>query len=152
MRMHDRSLSNLALGFVAAALAVVTAHQLIVLILTQLKVINGTPWSFASVPPFGVPQIINGMFWGGLWGVLYAAIQHRLPGGADWLKGLVYGWLVLLFSNWLLLPFIKGTLLGQKNQAFFAGGDPTRLMAGALILGGFGIALAQIYRLLSDRH
>jgi hypothetical protein len=149
--MRDRSATDLLLGFIAAALAVVTAHQLIILILTQIGLIKGSPWSFAAVPPLGVPQIINGMFWGGLWGVLYALIHERLPGGATWIKGLIYGLLIVVFSNWLLLPFIKGTILGQKNQAFFAGGDPTRMLAGVLILGGFGIATALIYRMLVER-
>jgi hypothetical protein len=64
--MQDRSATGLLLGFIAAALAVVTAHQLITLILTQIGLIKGSPWSFAAVPPLGLPQIINGMFWGGL--------------------------------------------------------------------------------------
>lgn len=150
--MQNSSAKNLLLGFIAAVIAVVTVHQLIVLLLTQAGLIKGQPWSMNAVPPFGVPQIINGMFWGGLWGALYAAIHDRLPGGMTWLKGLIYGWLIVVFSNWLILPFIKGTLLGQKGQALFVGGDPQRLLAGALILGGFGVATALIYQALSDRH
>lgn len=150
--MAASSSRNILLGFIAGAIAVVTAHQLIILLLTQAGLIKGTPWSLAPIPPFGVPQILNSMFWGGLWGVLFALIHDRLPGGIAWLKGLIYGLLIVVFSNWLILPFIKGTLLGQKNQAFFAGGDPQRLLAGALILGGFGIAMALIYQALSNRR
>lgn len=150
--MAASSSRNIVLGFVAGAIAVITAHQLIVLGLTQAGLIKGTPWSMTPIPPFGMPQILNGMFWGGLWGGLFALIHDRLPGGFAWLKGLIYGLLIVVFSNWLILPFIKGTLLGQKNQAFFAGGDPQRLLSGALILGGFGIATALIYHALANRR
>jgi hypothetical protein len=143
---------NVVLGFIAAAIAVVIVHQGIILALTQAGLIKGTPWSMAPIPPFGVPQILNSIFWGGLWGVLYALINDRLPGGVAWLKGLIYGLLIVVFSNWLILPFIKGIVLGQKNQAFFAGGDPQRLLAGVLILGGFGIATALIYQALANRR
>ena len=143
---------NLVLGFIAAALAVLTAHQGIIYLLTMAGWIKGTPWSMsATIPPYGVPYLLNSIFWGGLWGALYGVIHHKIPGGMAWLKGLVYGLSVLVVSNWLALPFIKGNLLGQKGQVLFAGLDPQRMLAGALILGGFGIATALIYRMIGER-
>jgi hypothetical protein len=53
-----------------------------------------------GVPPFGVPTVINGMFWGGLWGALFALIWERLPGSFLWVKGAVYGMIVVVVSNW----------------------------------------------------
>ena len=149
--MQDSMAKNIVLGFVAAAIAVLVAHQGIIYLLTQLQVIKGTPWSMVGVKPYGVPAIVNSMFWGGLWGALFAVIQDKLPGGMMWLKGLIYGWLIVIFSNWLLLPLIKGSVFGEKNQVLFAGGDVQRLMAGAIILGGFGLATGLIYGLLTKR-
>lgn len=129
----------------------VIVHQGIIYLLTTAGLVKGTPWSLAPVAPFGVPQIVNSIFWGGLWGALYGVIHDMLPGGSDWLKGLIYGLAIVVVSNWIAIPLIKGILLGQKDQAFFAGFDPSRMLAGVLILGGFGIATALIYRMLVER-
>lgn len=148
--MDRVSSRTLVIGFIAGALAVVTAHQLMYVVVTQLGLAKLTPWSMRPVAPFGVPTILNGIFWGGLWGVLFALVAERLPGRDYWQKGLVYGLMVVVVSNWLLLPLIKGAL-GAPNQVLLAGGDPKRLLAGALILGAFGIALGIFYRLLRQR-
>lgn len=134
---------NLVLGFIAAALAVVTAHQGVVLLLKTIGMMPPTtkPWNMAPFGPLQVPTLVNLMFWGGLWGVLFALIHDKLPGGAWWLKGLIFGWLVVVFSNWIVLPLIRG-------QPLFAGYDPQRLLVGAIILGVFGIATAIFYSYL----
>ena len=150
--MHGSMGRNLVMGFIAAAIAVVTVHQAIVYGLTAAGWIKGTPWSFtATIAPFAVPYIANTIFWGGLWGALYGVTHHLLPGGAAWLKGLIFGLLISVCSNWLAIPFIKGTLLGQKGQVFFAGFDPQRMLATVLIVGGFGIATALVYRMIGER-
>jgi hypothetical protein len=143
----------LLMGFLAAAIAVVTVHQSVVYLLGANGLLPATiqAWSMKPVPPYGVPNIANGIFWGGLWGVLFAAIWPMLPGGAMWLRGLIFGLLVALFSNWMLVPFVKGTLLKQPNQAFFGGFDPTRMMVTLTILGAFGLALGLIFGLMRNR-
>ncbi len=142
------------LGFVAAAIAVLTVHQSIVYGLAYAKVLpaSSQAWSMASVQPYGVPKIVNDVFWGGMWGVLFSIIWPKLPGGAMWLRGLLFGLLIALISNWMLVPFIKGTLLKLPNQAYFAGFDPTRMMATLLILGGFGLTTGLIYAVLRGRN
>ena len=144
---------SLLLGFVAAAVAVITVHEAIVHILGLYKFLPATvqAWSMRPVPPYNVPQIINSIFWGGLWGVVFAAIWPKLPGGALWLRGLIFGLLVALVSNWMLVPLIKGVILKQPNQPFFAGSDPMRMAAVLLIVGGFGLALGVVYGLLRNR-
>jgi hypothetical protein len=139
---------RLVIGFIAAALAVLTVHQSIVWLVTQFGWIKGTPWAFTAVPPYGVPQLINSLFWGGLWGALFGLIHEKLPGNTAAIKGLIYGGLIALFSNFLILPFIKGEMFGVKNQVYFAGWDPMRMLAVLCILGGFGIATALIYKYL----
>jgi len=59
----------LVLGFLAGALAVVTFHQGMVFLLSSVGLIQSRVYALHGVPPFGVPTILNQMFWGGLWGV-----------------------------------------------------------------------------------
>ncbi len=155
MAAHTTSLSpaSLAIGFVAAAIAVVTVHQSIIYGLASAKILpaSARAWSMAAVPPYGVPKIVNDIFWGGLWGALFAAIWPKLPGGAMWLRGLIFGLLIALFSSWTLLPFIKGTIFKLPNQTYFAGFDPTRMIATLVIVGGFGLATGLIYSVLRGR-
>src|SRR3546814_5072860 len=35
------------------------------------------PWSMAPVSPFGVPQTLSAAFFGGLWGIAYAAADRK---------------------------------------------------------------------------
>jgi hypothetical protein len=150
------------LGFFAAMLAVLLVHQPIVHFLVGLGWIPGRAYNMGAVNTApaelanfmkslgfaGWPVLFNSLFWGGLWGGLFGLIHHRLPGGLLLIKGLIYGLLILVFSNWILLPFIRGTLMGLPNNPFFAGFVPNRMLAGAMILGGFGAATGFIYSLL----
>jgi hypothetical protein len=143
--MRRTGIANLALGFIAAAIAVITVHQAIVYILTAIGFLKGQPWSMKPMGPFGVPTIINQMFWGGLWGALFAVVWHLLPSRIMWVKGLLFGLLITLFSNWIFLPLIRGKIFNLPNQVLFSGGDPQRMLTVALIVGGFGAALGLIY-------
>jgi hypothetical protein len=153
-RASGGSAQSLLLGFVAAAIAVVTVHQAIVYLLAANKLLPATSvaWSMRPVAPWGVPQLVNGMFWGGLWGALFAAVWPRLPGGAMWLRGLVFGLLVAILSNWMLVPFVKGTLFKVPNQVFFGGFDPARMLPTLAIMLGFGATLGLVFGLLRGRR
>ncbi len=151
MAAQGSAVRNLVVGFIAAAIAVVTIHQLTVLGLTQAGLIKGEAWSMKPVPPYAIPAIANNIFWGGLWGALFGLVWDKLPGGAMWLRGLIYGLCVVVVSNWIFLPLIKGKIFGIANQPLFAGGDPKRLLAGAIILGLFGAATAVFYAMMSRR-
>jgi hypothetical protein len=135
---------NVVTGFVAAAIAVLTVHQSIVFALDNIGFIDRDAWSLAPHGPFQIPTIVNAVVWGGLWGALFALLFSKLPGQAAWLKGLLFGWMIYLFSNNLILPLIKG------NPLFF-GGNINQLVAVFLILSGFGIATAVIYNALRVR-
>ncbi len=136
---------NLVLGFIAGAIAVVMFHQGMVLILNLLGLLPAKPWSFAAVGPLGVPALVNQMFWGGLWGVLFAIVWPQLPGRDFWLKGMVFGWLgPMLLGGWLLIPLIKG-------GPYLAGLVPMRMLIGFLIQSAFGLGLGLIYDQLRRR-
>jgi hypothetical protein len=138
------------LGFIAAAISVLIVHQGIIYLLGVTGYLPpGRAWSMTqTIPPYSVPYLVNTVFWGGLWGVLFALIHQWLPGGMMWLKGLIYGLLIVVFSNWILLPLIKGQIFGVPNQALFANYNPTRMLIGAIIVGGFGLGLGIVYGLM----
>ena len=68
---------KLVVGFVAGFIAVFLFHQPALALLSQLGIANAATYSFAAVPPFGVPRVISIAFWGGVWGVIYAAVEQR---------------------------------------------------------------------------
>jgi hypothetical protein len=104
-----------------------------------------------AIPPWGVPRLVNNIFWGGLWGALFGLVYAWIPGGMAWLKGLIFGLLIVVVSNWILLPLIKGQVFGQANQVLFGGWNTTRMWIVAVIVGGFGLGLGIIYGLIGPR-
>jgi uncharacterized membrane protein YagU involved in acid resistance len=87
-------------------------------------------------------------------GALFGLIHERLPGSALWLKGLIFGLIITVISNWTLLPLIRRAL-GVTNAAqiaLFSGFDPNRMLIVVLILTAFGTALGIFYSLLSGRR
>jgi hypothetical protein len=130
---------DLAFGFVAGALAVAIFHQIMVLILTAGGMIPGTPYSLRPTPPFSVPAVVNTMFWGGVWGVVYAAVVDRFPTNWPfWAVGLVFGAIGPVLVGWFVVAPIKGLPVA-------AGFVPTRMLAGVLINGFWGLGTAIIF-------
>jgi hypothetical protein len=142
----DLSLKNLLMGFLAAAIAVVTVHELINFMLLQAGLFPRVPWSLAPAAGTGIPQILSDMFWGGLWGVLFALIQGSVPGGSMTVKGLIFG----LVGPALIGVFILVPLLTGRFPVFF-GGDPKLIVSVLLILAGFGAAMGWLYGLFTSR-
>ena len=42
----------------------------------------GQPYAFRPVPPLGVPAVLSAAFWGGVWGIVFAAVHNRFPRGS----------------------------------------------------------------------
>ena len=147
---------RIILGFVAAMLAVLLVHQPVIAGLAAAKLLPATAVAynmeplknapavvasaFAGLGLKGWPTLFNTVFWGGMWGVLYALTFARLPVGG-WLKGLLLGAFIMVFSSWMLIPWIRG-------QPLFAGYDPMRMMVTAMITLPFGIATAIFFGLM----
>ena len=138
------------LGFIAAAISVLVVHEGIIFLLNAGGFTQGRGWSMTpAIPPWGVPRLVNNVFWGGLWGVMFALLYQWIPGGWSWLKGLIFGLAIVVVSNWILLPLIKGQVFGQPNQVLFAAWNPTRMWLTGVIVGGFGLGLGIIYGLIA---
>ena len=148
------TIGRIVLGFIAAAISVLIVHEGIVYLLAQAGRIDLSRlpvWSMRPIPPFDVPDLVNRIFWGGLWGALFGLIYEWVPGAMAWLKGLIFGLFVVVVSNWILLPLIKGQVFGQPNQVFFGHFDPARMLNTIAIVGGFGLALGVIYGLMRPK-
>lgn len=148
------TVGRIVLGFIAAVIAVLIVHQTIVYVLGMYGMSRSVPW---SMRPLGygwfpwIPTIVNVAFWGGMWGILFALIYNWLPGGMSWLKGLIFGLLIVLVSNWTLLPLIRQYVFNYPPQPLFSGLNPTGMLAVVLIVGGFGLGLGIIYGLIGPR-
>jgi hypothetical protein len=136
---------RIVLGFVAGVVAVPAFHEVAALILSVLGAIPAVAFSTAPVPPFGVPAIVNSMFWGGVWGIVYAVIADRLPRAwPQWLSGLIFGLLGPLPFAWFVIAPLKGMPM--------AGGfTPMGMYPTVLILAAFGIGVALTYEALSRK-
>jgi hypothetical protein len=129
---------DLVLGFIAGALAVLAFHQVMVFLLSTVGLIQSPVYAMRGVPPFGVPTLFSQMFWGGLWGLLFAAIADRLPPWPLLLLGFGFGVLGPVLASWFVVAPLKGTPIA-------AGWVLQRMLAGLLINGFWGIGLVLIY-------
>jgi hypothetical protein len=149
------TLGRIVLGFLAAAISVLIVHQGIIYLLGAYGMTRSVPWSMRPLGYGIVPQIpiiANNLFWGGLWGVVFALAYDRLPASWSWLKGVIFGILVVIFSNWIFLPLIRQYMFTWPPQPLFAGfngSNPMVLLPSFLILAGWGLGLGIIYGLIA---
>jgi hypothetical protein len=136
---------RLIFGFFAGALAVVSFHQGAIALPTALGAMSSNLYSMRPVPPLGVPQIVSQAFWGGVWGIAFAAIAPRLRhNAAYWLAALILGALVLPLVGWFVVAPLKG-------QPVASGWVPSRMLLSVLINGAWGVGMAAIFAFLSRR-
>ena len=84
---------RIVLGFIAAAISVLIVHQGIVYALGMYGMTRGVAWNLrqsSMAPCRGCRCSPTGVL-GGLWGVLFALVDHKLPGGMEPAKGLIFG-------------------------------------------------------------
>lgn len=133
------TLSRIAFGFIAGAIAVVTVHELINYGLLQQGLFPRKPWSMDPSAMTGVPQIVSDMFWGGAWGSLFAL----LVGSGSPVKGALFGMIgPALIGVFILVPLITGRF------PMFFDGAPNMIGSVLLILAGWGAATALLYGLM----
>jgi len=125
---------RLLLGFVAAFLATLIFHQIGVELCHLIGLTPNTPYNFAAVPPFGVPQVISLAFWGGVWGFVFVLAEpwfERFPGGY-WVGAIVFGAIVPTAFSWFVVAPLKGLPLGYGFK--FPG-----LLVGPIVNGLWGL-------------
>ncbi|HEX2215430.1 MAG TPA: hypothetical protein VHG27_01850, partial [Xanthobacteraceae bacterium] len=82
---------------------------------------------------------LNGMFWGGLWGVVFALIVDRVPRTIPtWIFGLIFG----AIGPVLVLWFVVFPLRGQPVAAGFM---PVRMLVHIILHALFGLGVALFF-------
>ncbi len=130
----------LAVGFIAGFVSVLIFHQAVFALFNALGLIHRPIYSMHSTAPWGVPEIWSISFWGGVWGVIFAAFFVPLWDGALILAGIAFGAFVLSAVAWFVVAPMDG-------QGIAAGAVPMGMAAGMVANGawGFGTALGLVF-------
>ena len=146
-RTMNLNTRTLIIGFIAGALSVLVFHQGMVLLLYLMKQTPNFPWNMTAMKTgLGLPTLVNQMFWGGLWGVAFAALGHMIPIAHNVLRGVVFGLVgPFLLGNGILVPALK-----QTGQFFWTWPAP-RYVVGGLIGAAFGAGIAVIMKAIGNR-
>jgi hypothetical protein len=129
---------NLVFGFIAGFLATLIFHQLVMALLWKIGMAPGPPYQMAPRPPFGVPAVISLAFWGGVWGIFFAAIDKHFP------RKLGY-WLTALFGG-AILPSLVALLVvvPLKGGPVGAGWNPHIWLFAFIVNGAWGVGTGLI--------
>ena len=133
MSKRPTSARKLVLGFIAGFIAVLLFHQPVLALLAQFGFAKATTYSFSATAPLGLPQVISLSFWGGVWGVIFAVVEHSFPRGARyWLYAFLFGAIFPTLVAWFVVAPMKGQPLAGGWQA-------TRMVTGFVINGAWGL-------------
>ena len=84
----------------------------------------------------GVPRVISLAFWGGIWGIVFALIEGRIPRGAQyWVYALLFGAIFPTLVAWFVVAPLKA-------QPVAGGWQASRMLTGLLINGAWGLGTA----------
>lgn len=140
---QNSALSRFLLGFIAGFISVLLFHQGMLALLHAVQIASRSPFATAPTQPFGIPQIWSSAFWGGVWGLVFAAIAPRVQQDTRyWLTALLFGAIGPTFVAWFVVAPLKG-------QPLAGGFQPVAILTGILVNGAWGIGTALLLRLLS---
>jgi|BEDMetMinimDraft_2_1075160.scaffolds.fasta_scaffold06342_3 VIT1/CCC1 family predicted Fe2+/Mn2+ transporter len=123
------------LGFLAAALSVLTFHQAMWAVFYAAGAMPLAPYPMLPTQPFGVPLILSLCFWGGLYGAVFGLLLPRLR-PPYWVRGLVLGLIAALVGMFVVAPL--------KGQPFAAGWAVLPWIRSLLINGCWGVGVGLI--------
>jgi hypothetical protein len=130
------------LGFIAAAIAVLTFHQGMVAVLHEVGWASFTPYRTTPVPPLGVPVIVSLCFWGGLYGAVFGLLMPRFTWPA-WLCGVILGLIAAMVGLFIASPL--------KGLPIAGGWVPENILRSVVINGFWGLGVGLILPLLMPR-
>lgn len=125
--------------FAAGAIAVLVFHQGALTVLHGFGLV-GEPFPVEPTWPLGIPVIWSITFWGGVWGIVFGAVEPRFPRGAMyWAAAFVFGAVFPTLVAWFVVAPLKGDpLAGGWNLA--------RMWIGPLLNGAWGLGTALLLR------
>jgi hypothetical protein len=125
--------------FVAGAISVLVFQHGTIAIMHALG-LTDPPFAYRATKPMGVPQIWSWAFWGGVWGIVYGALEQRFPKGpAYYLTAFLFGAILPTLVLW----FVAFPLQGRPMAA---GWNPTRMIIQVILHGAFGLGIALLLK------
>ena len=138
-KYHSNSL-NLSWGFLAGFLATLIFHQLAVAVFWKMGMAPGPPFQMTPRPPIGIPAVLSLAVWGGVWGILFAAVDRYFPRNAGyWLAALIGGAILPSLVALLIVVPLKGGAVG-------AGWNPIIWLYALIVNGAWGIGTGLILK------
>lgn len=98
----------LAVGFISGFVAVLIFHQGAFELMRALGMKVPAPYSMNPTRPFGVPVVWSLAFWGGVWGVVLAALLYRLEGWALVITSIIFGAILPTLVYFFVVAPLKG--------------------------------------------
>ena len=130
---------NVIIAFIAGFLAVLVFHQVMSSLINGRMQWNMGPASAAAFGAFGLPQVVNQAFWGGVWGIVFAWMAPKFPKGPLWwVASIAFGAILLPLVSWYVVPALKGLPLGPRNA-----------MNSMLINGAWGLGMGVFWKLFN---
>ena len=134
------SAQKLLLGFGAGFIAVLLFHQPVLALLSQIGFAKANVYSLNATAPLGVPQVISLAFWGGVWGIVFAAVEGRFPRGSlYWIYAFAFGAIFPTVVAWFIVAPLKGLPMAGGWQL-------NRMITGVVINGAWGLGTALLLR------
>ena len=139
------SIKLLLFGFFAGFLAVPLGHQVMAFIHYLIGWRPTIPWDMGPNPraafrAFGLPSLINLSFWGGVWGILWALIEPKVPRGwLYWVIAIVFGGICATAVSAYVVPVLKSQPMGSISTI------------GLMLNGAWGLVTAFIFDQLRRR-
>lgn len=137
--------TRLGLGFVAGFIATLVFHQIGLLVLHFAGVTPAMPYNTHLVPPLRVPQFVSLAFWGGIWGIIFVAVEPylvRSPIGY-WITAVIFGAIFPTLVAWFVVFPLKGLPVGLGFH--FPG-----ILVGPIVNGLWGLGTAIFLRLMAQ--
>ena len=139
---QNSTLSRFLLAFAAGFFAVLIFHQGMLALLHAVNLTPRAPFPMTPTPPLGIPQIWSSAFWGGIWGIVFAAIVSRFRQDTRyWVTALIFGAIAPTLVAWFVVAPLK-------NQPIAGGFQPASMLTGLLVNGAWGIGTALLLALL----
>jgi hypothetical protein len=127
-------------AFLSGVIAVFVFHQGVLSVLYAVGFTARAPFPMQPTKPFGLPVIWSLAFWGGVWGLIFAAVDRGFPRGVRyWIWTLVFGALAPTLVAWFLVAALKGQPLG-------GGWKGSAMITGLLVNGAWGLGTALFLR------
>jgi hypothetical protein len=142
--------TRIVIGFLAGFLATVLffngAWAVMQSLLGWLPATAPPPWAYApTVPPFGVPRMLNLPFWGGVWGIVLSFVLLRARGVTYWIGWTLLGALALTLVGTFVVPLIKGQTIADITKSL----SLVRLQNGLILNGAWGLGSAILLKVFS---